>query len=190
VLGVAIASMKELSFTWTGFLAGMASNLFYQLRIVLSKKELNGESNVLTPANFFRVLTIISAVELLPISIALEGYKVRSVWESAIAAGLDTDVLMSNMLISGFSYYCYNEISFWILGSISPMTHAVGNTVKRVVIIIASIVILKSPMSNNGIVGSAIAVLGTLAYSLAVHRASLDKAEKIANEDIKDKEWK
>ena len=39
--GVALASAKELSFTWLGFLSGLASNLFYQLRIVLSKRELS-----------------------------------------------------------------------------------------------------------------------------------------------------
>lgn len=174
VVGVGIASAKEVSFTWTSFLAGMASNLFYQLRIVLSKKEISAGSGSLSPSDFFRVLTIISAVELLPISMALEGYKVRSTWEAALKAGVDTDSLMQNLLISGFSYYAYNEISFWILGSISPMTHAVGNTVKRVVIILASILILKSPISTFGMIGSAIAVLGTLAYSTAV-RHSLDR---------------
>ena len=179
VLGVAVASVKELSFTWIGFLAGMASNLFYQLRIVLSKKELTNESNSLSPANFFRVLTIISAVELLPISIALEGYKLRSVWDSAIANGVDMDNLISNILISGFSSYCYNEVSFWILGSISPMTHAVGNTIKRVVIIMASIIILKSPISTHGVIGSAVAVIGTFLYSFVGHRASLLDQRKI-----------
>ena len=179
VLGVAVASVKELSFTWIGFLAGMASNFFYQLRIVLSKKELTNESNSLSPANFFRVLTIISAVELLPISIALEGYKLRSVWDSAIANGVDMDNLISNILISGFSSYCYNEVSFWILGSISPMTHAVGNTIKRVVIIMASIIILKSPISTHGVIGSAVAVIGTFLYSFVGHRASLLDQRKI-----------
>jgi solute carrier family 35 protein E1 len=73
VAGVGIASAKEMSFTWTGLCAGLASNFFYQLRIVLSKKELSDDKNTLTPANFFRVLTILSAIELLPISVALEG---------------------------------------------------------------------------------------------------------------------
>ena len=43
--GVALASAKELSFTWLGFLSGMASNLFYQLRIVLSKREYHFSMN-------------------------------------------------------------------------------------------------------------------------------------------------
>ena len=88
------------------------------------------------------------------------------------------DSLLSNLLISGFSYYCYNEVAFWILGSISPMTHAVGNTVKRVIIILASILILKAPISNYGMLGSTIAVLGTFAYSAASNQAKSAKTVK------------
>jgi Triose-phosphate Transporter family len=55
----------------------------------------------------------------------------------------------------------------------SPSPHAaVGNTIKRVVIIAASIFILKSPINAVGVAGSAVAVLGTLAYSVAQHFAA------------------
>jgi solute carrier family 35 protein E1 len=179
VLGVGLASVKELSFSWLGFVAGMSSNFFYQLRIVYSKKELSGDNNTLSPANLFRLVTIISAIELLPISAFLEGYKVRKVWDDSIVRGMDSNEVIMNLLISGFSYYCYNEISFWILGSISPITHAVGNTIKRVIIIFASILILKSPITNHGILGSAIAIFGTLMYSLAMNNTSfIDKEKK------------
>jgi solute carrier family 35 protein E1 len=179
VIGVGLASVKELSFSWVGFIAGMASNFSYQLRIVYSKKELSGDNNTLSPANLFRSITIISAIELLPISVFLEGYKVRKVWNESIDRGMNSNEIIMNLVLSGFSYYCYNEISFWILGSISPITHAVGNTVKRVIIIFASIIILKSPITNYGILGSTIAIFGTLMYSLAMNKASsLDKEKK------------
>jgi hypothetical protein len=38
---------------------------------------------------------------------------------------------------------------------------AIGNTVKRVVIIIASVIAFKTPISSLGIIGSAIAISGT-----------------------------
>ena len=50
------------------------------------------------------------------------------------------------------------------------MTHAVGNTIKRVVIIIASVIAFKTPISTLGIVGSSIAIFGTLLYSLAKNK--------------------
>jgi len=222
--GVAMASFKEVSFTWYGFVAGMASNLFYQLRIVLAKREFSADTNTLSPAQFFRVLTIVASLELLPLSLAIEGYKIRPTWRAAVESGVDMDSLVANILISSFSFYCYNEVSFWILGSIHPISHgtcactsgvwrervrthtrvcgwselarsndsspslhnhnhthhpsppvphaAVGNTIKRVVIIAASIFILKSPINAVGVAGSAVAVLGTLAYSVAQHFAA------------------
>lgn len=52
------------------------------------------------------------------------------------------------------------------LGSVHPTTLAVGNTMKRVFIIVASLIVFKTPISRLGVVGSAIAVGGVLVYSL------------------------
>lgn len=40
-------------------------------------------------------------------------------------------------------FYLYNEVAFLALDSVQPITHAVGNTVKRVVVILASVVRFK-----------------------------------------------
>ena len=42
-----------------------------------------------------------------------------------------------------------------------------SNTIKRVVIIIASVIAFKTPISTLGVIGSTIAIIGTLLYSLA-----------------------
>lgn len=44
--------------------------------------------------------------------------------------------------------------------------HAVGNTIKRVVIIVAACIAFRTPMTPLSIVGSSMAVAGTLVYSL------------------------
>lgn len=49
------------------------------------------------------------------------------------------------------------------------MTHAVGNTIKRVVIIVASVIAFNTPMSQGSIIGSSVAIAGTLLYSLAMN---------------------
>ena len=69
--------------------------------------------------------------------------------------------------MSGAYYYLYNEVAFLALSEVAPVTHAVGNTVKRVVIILASVVAFRTPITALGALGSAIAILGTLLYSLA-----------------------
>lgn len=51
--------------------------------------------------------------------------------------------------------------------SLSPhWQHAVGNTIKRVVIIVAACIAFRTPMTPLSIAGSTIAVGGTLLYSL------------------------
>ena len=68
---------------------------------------------------------------------------------------------------SGLAFYIYNEASFLALSKLDAVSHSVANTLKRVVIIVASCIVFKTPMTLLGGIGSGIAVLGTLLYSLA-----------------------
>jgi len=51
-------------------------------------------------------------------------------------------------------------VAFLALSEVAPVTHAVGNTIKRVVIILASVIVFQNPLSPLGALGSAIAVGG------------------------------
>lgn len=75
--------------------------------------------------------------------------------------------LLKFAVYSGLNFYIYNEASFLALNKLSPVTHSVANTLKRVVIIVASCIVFKTQMTLLGGIGSGIAVLGTLLYSLA-----------------------
>lgn len=61
----------------------------------------------------------------------------------------------------GFLYYLYNEVAFLALPEVAPVTHAVTNTVKRVVIILAlaSVVVFRTPVSPLGMVGAGVAIV-------------------------------
>lgn len=176
VFGVALASIKEASFSWFGFWTGMISNFFYQLRMVLSKLLIDPSTSgeKVSSANLFRIVTIYAAFQLLPIALILEGNKIAPVWQASVHEA-NQNQLMWDLLASGFSFYIYNEVSFWILDLVHPITHAVGNTVKRIVLIIASIIIFKTPMTTEGWLGSAIAVGGSFLYAMAHHRFESNK---------------
>jgi solute carrier family 35 protein E1 len=167
--GVALASLKELSFTWLGFIAAMVSNLSSALRGILAKKTMGGGvGENMTEANIYAVLTILATIWILPITFALEPpAMVMKTVNAALGTGLTAKYLWTNSLLAGAFYYLYNEVAFLALGRVNPVTHAIGNTVKRVVIIIASVIAFKTPISTLGIIGSAIAISGTLLYSLA-----------------------
>ncbi|KAL7548046.1 hypothetical protein ACHAWF_011335 [Thalassiosira exigua] len=170
--GVAIASMKELSFTVLALAAAMLSNVSSSLRGVLSKKTMSGKKigENLDAQNLYAVLTAMSTLILIPMMLAVEGTGFIPAFKAAVEAGSFTNKSLSTLLLlSGATYYLYNEVAFLALGKVNPVTHAVGNTIKRVVIIVASVVAFKTPMSTGSIVGSSIAILGTLLYSLAMN---------------------
>lgn len=170
--GVAIASMKELSFTVLALASAMLSNVSSSLRGVLSKKTMSGKQigENLDAQNLYAVLTAMSTLILIPMMLAIEGTGFIGAAKAVVEAGQFTSKSLSALLmLSGATYYLYNEVAFLALGKVNPVTHAVGNTIKRVVIIVASVVAFKTPMSTGSIIGSTIAILGTLLYSLAMN---------------------
>ena len=92
---------------------------------------------------------------------------VRSAVTAALAAGHSPSQLLKCSLLSGLFFYLYNEVAFLALGRVNTVTHAVANTMKRVIIIVASVIAFKTPISTIGVIGLSIAIAGTLAYSLA-----------------------
>lgn len=170
--GVAIASMKELSFTFLALASAMLSNVSSSARGVLSKKTMSGKQigENLDAQNLYAVLTAMSTLILLPLSYAIEGSGFYSAFKSLVAGGTFTNKSLSMLLaLGGATYYAYNEVAFLALGKVNPVTHAVGNTIKRVVIIVASVIAFKTPMSTGSIIGSSVAIFGTLLYSLAMN---------------------
>eukprot|EP00415_Alexandrium_ostenfeldii_P003551 UN3551 len=70
------------------------------------------------------------------------------------------------MLSSGFHFFMYQMSSFWVLSCVQPITHSVLNTLKRVVIIIVSILVFRNPVTAQSVAGTGIAIAGVLIYSL------------------------
>eukprot|EP00435_Cladocopium_sp_Y103_P023890 s2474_g5.t2 len=60
----------------------------------------------------------------------------------------------------------YQLSSFWVLSCVPPITHSVLNTLKRVVIIVVSIIVFRTPVTPQSAAGTAIAIGGVLLYSL------------------------
>jgi len=173
IAGVSLASLKELTFSWYSFIAGTLSAITSASKAILSKKVLDGKplGENLTPANMFAILSILGFLAIAPVSLILEPPKVAmAAWSAALAKGYTNMQLLRLMSVSGFLYYIYNEVAFLALAEVAPVTHAVTNTVKRVVIILASILVFKTSITPLGAVGSGITILGALLYALAKNK--------------------
>merc|ERR550537_2061610 len=95
-----------------------------------------------------------------------------------------TSAILSASVATGLYFYTYNEIAMLALNNVHPVTHAVANTIKRVVILLACVVVFRTPMTPLCTAGSAIAIAGGYLYSLAKGR---EKAQaKAAAEEAKE----
>jgi solute carrier family 35 protein E1 len=147
----------------------MLSNVSSAFRGIVAKKAMSkpqGEN--MTESNLYGVLTIMSFLLLLPVSLIVESPgKIMSAWGAANAAGISSGYMAFNLFMSGVCYYLYNETAFLALGRVNAVTHAIANTVKRIVIILATVVIFKTKLTPLGMLGSGIAVFGAFLYALA-----------------------
>jgi solute carrier family 35 protein E1 len=153
----------------------MGSNTAFATRSIVSKmatKEMK-----MGAADFYAVMTIISFLGVLPFALILEGPDLYDGYHMALTK-MTRATLIQQTFICGMSYYLYNEVSYLALDRLDAVSHAVANTIKRVVILIASVVAFKAPMSSQSIWGSGIAIAGVLLYSIAKeHYAKKDKKD-------------
>lgn len=165
--GVGLASLKELSFTWTALLAASGANQAAALKNVVSKKAMAEPwAKKLGPQNTYAVVTILALLSTLPVALVSDLGTLPTIYKEFVANGEMMNLIKFSIL-SGLNFYIYNEFSFLALSKLSPVTHSVANTLKRVVIIVASCIVFQTPMTGLGMAGSGIAILGTLLYSLA-----------------------
>lgn len=119
--GVAIASMKELSFTILALASAMLSNVSSAARGVLSKKTMSGKKigENLDAQNLYAVLTAMSTLILLPLMFAVEGTGFFGAFNAAVKAGEFTKQSLATLIaLSGLTYYAYNEVAFLALGKV------------------------------------------------------------------------
>merc|ERR1711972_49766 len=129
---------------------------------------MGGTESTERKTNQLAVLTAGATAVLLPIALVLPGglLSAPAAWSKAIATGIPASKLLYMMVASGFHFFMYQLSSFWVLSCVPPITHSVLNTLKRVVIIIVSIIVFRTPVTFQSALGTATAIGGVLLYSL------------------------
>ena len=164
--GVGYACLKERLFSWLAFGMAMASNLSFALRAVLSKVALSSSSKTtLSPVNAYALISRAGFIACLPFVLLGEGTLIWPTLQSALSQQSAVS-LIQRILLSGLYLHLCNEVMFMALGSVHPITLAVGNTMKRVFVMWASVLVFGNVVTVQAAVGSAIGLAGVLAYSL------------------------
>ncbi|KAG9452898.1 hypothetical protein H6P81_005802 [Aristolochia fimbriata] len=166
VMGCSLAAVTEVSFNLGGLWGALISNVGFVLRNIYSKKSLRSFKEV-NGLNLYGWISIISLVYLFPVAVFVEGSQWVEGYRQAIQTVGKPSTFYLWVILSGIFYHLYNQSSYQALDDISPLTFSVGNTMKRVVVIVATVIVFRNPVRPLNAVGSAIAIFGTFLYSQA-----------------------
>ncbi|KAL3509874.1 hypothetical protein ACH5RR_029275 [Cinchona calisaya] len=166
VFGCSLAATTEVSFNFAGLWGAMISNVGFVFRNIYSKKSLQNFKEV-NGLNLYGWISIISFLYLFPVAIFVEGSQWVAGYHIAIESIGKPTTFYLWVILSGIFYHLYNQSSYQALDDISPLTFSVGNTMKRVVVIVATVLVFRNPVRPLNAVGSAIAIFGTFLYSQA-----------------------
>lgn len=188
--GVGYACLQERSFSWFAFGTAMMANVSFALRAVLSKKAMtianNNESSsvpLLTPTNAYALITMAGLVASLPVVLVGEGRTLWSLLQQALRQQSAVSLARA-VVLSGLYLHLCNEVMFLALSAVHPITLEVGNTMKRVFVILASVIVFGNVVTTQVAVGSGIGIGGVLSYSLTKQYYEKHTKEKEALPNI------
>ena len=170
--GVCLAALKqnkdgsiELDFTVGGLVGALIANAFAAFKGAESKKlmETPGiKERMGSVGNQFAIMTIISLLVSIPLMFFKEGARLNEF----VHAFKTNPAVYQNVILSGLTFYGYNELATMTLKKISAVTQSVANTAKRVVVIVGSAIVFNESISGLKAIGCAICIGGVFLDSV------------------------
>jgi len=170
--GVCLAALKqnadgsiELDFTIGGLVGALIANVFAAFKGAESKKLMDTpglKDRMGSVGNQFALMTIVSLL----VSIPLMFYKEGHLLENFAHKFQTKQAVWENVVLSGLTFYGYNELATMTLTKISAVTNSVANTAKRVVVIVGSAIVFNESISGLKAVGCAICIGGVFLNSI------------------------
>lgn len=172
ISGVAIAALKlnpsggvDLNFTYGSLLGAAVSNLFAAFKSNEIKRVMATpgiKDRLGSAGNQFAVQTFIATLMLVPLMI----YKEWHLLPAFTTLFKSSNDLSYNLILSGLTFYIYNELACYTLTKVSAITQSVANTAKRVVVIVGSAIVFNESISGLKAAGCFICIAGVFLDSI------------------------
>lgn len=170
--GVAFASLKKgadgayaLKFDQTALVFGMIGNAFAAFKGSENKKLMTMpgvKDRYGGVANQFATTEVLAFLISVPVMVATEGAQWGKFWTL-----LMTDSqLQIGLLVSGLTFYIYNELATMTIKATGAVTSSVANTAKRVIVMVYMAMITGKALTEEQKIGAAVAIGFVLVYSV------------------------
>eukprot|EP00667_Euglena_gracilis_P006913 EG_transcript_6976 len=163
--GVALASVKELDFSWAALFAAAVANLFAAVKGNENKKLMESrgiKERLGSIGNQFAVTSVLSFLLSLPLMLLREGSRFPEFLKLLAAS----PALRFNLIASGLVFYAYNELATMTIDKTNAVTQSVANTAKRVIVIVGVAIVLGESLDPLKLLGCAIGIGGVFLYSI------------------------
>jgi len=184
VAGLILCSKSELRFDTIGFLAAVTNNCADCVQNVMSKRMLAH----MRPTQLQFYTSVAALVLQSPWVLKDVGHLIKSIGSSSGGSGgFDTDdealyaalkggtpvdshdgtemALWKLLLIDAIFYHLQSVSAYCTMGCMSPVSQSVANTLKRALLVWASILYFHNPITNSGILGILMVVSGVFLYN-------------------------
>lgn len=172
VAGVGFASLKKaatggyaLKFDERALIFGMIGNAFASFKGSENKKLMTKpgvKDRMGGVANQFALTEVIGFFISLPVMFAVEWKK----FPEFLSLLVSSKELQLGLLMSGMSFYLYNELATMTIKKTNAVTASVANTAKRVIVLVFMSAVTGKALTDEQKIGAAVAIAFVMLYSV------------------------
>ncbi len=168
-LGVMLVCLNEIKFQMIGFVCALSATFVFVMQNIYSKKLFNQASSKTTlhsaktpkldKLNMLFMSSLLAFVLMAPVWIYSEGWML-------LFSGVPnpSHLVLLLFLLNGVTNFLQCLIAFWVLSLVSPITYSIASLIKRIFVILLSIIYFRDTVRAAQGFGIALTFLGLYLY--------------------------